>query len=88
MTLPMSHLPSLKELTEFRNAIAITRAVHSGNMHEAELVAQLIDDPELHVTALRSLVHVLLVELDTAKRDSDEVLRVLVESAAMQETRG
>ena len=84
----MANLPSAQSLHEFRTAIAIARAVHNGNKGEAELLTQIIEKPELHVAAMRSLIGCLLIELDTSKRDANDVLTHLVESAAMQETRG
>ena len=88
MTLPMSHLPNQAELSEFRNALAMAKAAHAGNQSDVQLIAQIIDDPQAHVTALRVIIEFLLTELDTAKRDSADVLRMLIENAAMQETRG
>ena len=82
-----THLPSEQELSEFRNALAMAKAAHAGNQHEVQLIAQLIEDPSAHVTALRVILEFLLTELDTAKRDSADVLQMLIDNAAMQPTR-
>ena len=76
------HTPSLSELHEFRTAIALARAAYAGDMAQVKLLTQLIETPEEHVTAMRALIQCLLMELDTQKRDANEMLTFLVESAA------
>jgi hypothetical protein len=77
-------LPKLNELDEFRNAIAIARAAHTGNPDLVHL-AGLVADPEAHVAGLRALIACLLMELDSAKRDANTVLTMLAENSAIQD---
>lgn len=82
-----SNLPTAAELDEFRTAIALARAQYNGQKTEFRLLAQLITHPEEHVYALRALVNVLLLELDGAKRDANEVLSFMAENAAVADAR-
>lgn len=76
-----NHLPTQESLHEFRNVIALARAAYTGE-GEINLLLQLIDFTDEHISGLRTLVNILLYELDTNKRDAREVLAWLAESAA------
>jgi hypothetical protein len=79
--------PTLSELNEFRNALAGAHAGYHQDQKEASIVTQLIENPYEHVIALKSLVLMLLAELDGAKRDADVVLHEAMNQAAVTDTR-
>lgn len=80
-------LPTLSELNEFRTVIALSKAAYAGHNDSVGPLVQLIENMDDHVTALRTLVNYLLIEIDSKSgRSADTALQMLVESAAISDT--
>lgn len=79
--------PTLSELNEFRTALAGAHAGYYQDEKEARVLNSLIENPYEHVTALKSIILLLLAELDGAKRDADEVLHEAMNQAAITDTK-
>lgn len=79
--------PTEQELDEFRNAVAMAAAYHRKDFAELHVLCQLVQNPDLYVLGLRSLVEILLLELDTQKRDSADTLAFVTEQAATTPTK-
>lgn len=77
------NLPSLAELDEFRTAAALARAAYAEDNGQVQLLAQLINDPQIHVSAMRSLIMCLLHELDGEKRSASDTLTFIIEQSAI-----
>ena len=81
------YLPTLSELHEFRTALALSKAHHNEDRAQIALLVQLIENADHHVNALRTIIWFLLMELDTTKRDANEVLTSLIEQSATADVR-